>query len=231
MVEGNKVITFITACIPGTGYMYYGLMKKGFEAAMIFFMSIVLCISVYGGEIFLALIIPIWFYTFFDTFNIANKYNQGCRIKDDFNLFYGSSEFNKVLNRNINKRLVAYFLMTIGVVEILNKLSQGIFWEYPTLQLTLNTINKIFIPVILIILGISLLRSSKNHKDIVSETVNETEESSDTFDEFSKTDSYDILDKFHGKFVGEEKIIDHSDYIQRTHIMDHHEILEKSRND
>ena len=73
-MKKNGLLTFIFACIPGAGQMYYGYMKRGLALLSIF------CIGVGLGAIISPLIIVcpiVWMYSFFDTYDLIRHMTQG----------------------------------------------------------------------------------------------------------------------------------------------------------
>ena len=78
-MKKNGLLTFIFACIPGAGQMYYGYMKRGLALLSIF------CIGVGLGAIISPLIIVcpiVWMYSFFDTYDLIRHMTQGAPKPD-----------------------------------------------------------------------------------------------------------------------------------------------------
>ena len=65
-MKKNGFLTFIFACIPGAGQMYYGYMQRGLSIAMML-MLCVMAATVIQPLLFLCLVI--WMYSFFDTYD------------------------------------------------------------------------------------------------------------------------------------------------------------------
>ena len=66
-MKKNGFLTFIFACIPGAGQMYYGYMQRGLSIAMILILC-VMAATVVEPLLFLCLVI--WMYSFFDAYDI-----------------------------------------------------------------------------------------------------------------------------------------------------------------
>ena len=66
-MKKNGFLTFIFACIPGAGQMYYGYMQRGLSIAMILILC-VMAATVVQPLLFLCLVI--WMYSFFDTYSL-----------------------------------------------------------------------------------------------------------------------------------------------------------------
>ena len=65
----SSFLTFCFAFIPGAGQMYLGMMKKG-TAIMALFAALSFLSGFLNLGILLAALPVIWFYSFFDTFNL-----------------------------------------------------------------------------------------------------------------------------------------------------------------
>ena len=70
-MKKNGFLTFIFACIPGAGQMYYGYMQRGLSLITMF----IACFIV-GAIInpLAALAIIVWMYAFFDTYEIGRAH-------------------------------------------------------------------------------------------------------------------------------------------------------------
>ena len=67
MKKKNSFLTFLCALIPGAGQMYLGLLKKGCSIMLAFSLDVAVTVFIPLFAIFLPVI---WFYAFFDTFNL-----------------------------------------------------------------------------------------------------------------------------------------------------------------
>lgn len=106
MERRNGFLTFLTSLIPGVGYMYLGLMRKGIEAFLVFLLVPrildLLTFDFLGGIIG----IVIWCYTFIDTYHIAHRIDNGERIEDtDFLLdrfdYRNNTNYSHSYNSNV----------------------------------------------------------------------------------------------------------------------------------
>lgn len=162
MNNRNSFITFITACIPGVGYMYHGLIKKGVQ--VLFLYLIIGHILSFVGLGFLSYLIKIciWFYTFFDTFAIVNKINRGEYVPDSEFIFKNyvnmdsSTQNNVPWNERINKQgwiILGSALIILGVLAIFNQ----IFINYDIYKFIRSYVSQYFIPIVFIVIGLSIL--------------------------------------------------------------------------
>jgi len=77
--RSSKFLLFILSALPGLGYMYLGLIKRGIFAMMMFFLTIYLS-TMFGMMGFL---IPVVFFaTFFDGFRILRQQREGEHVVD-----------------------------------------------------------------------------------------------------------------------------------------------------
>lgn len=162
MQKRSSFLTFMSSLVPGLGYMYLGLMKKGIQAMVIFFMVEPLFRFIGLSGLIGIIQIPLWFYLFFDTFNIAHKLDRGEFISDSDFIFSKYHNFNKKENLNNetidnmngkNGLIVGYALVIIGVLSIINKLlpNNAIY------NFIKHSIGIYFVPVLFIFVGIYLL--------------------------------------------------------------------------
>ena len=92
-MKKNGFLTFIFACIPGAGQMYYGYMQRGLSIAMILILC-VMAATVVEPLLFLCLVI--WMYSFFDTYDLIRHMAAG-EPKEDSLLVLGNYEEIKKL--------------------------------------------------------------------------------------------------------------------------------------
>ena len=159
MDRRNGFLKFLAACIPGVGYMYLGLVKLGVQTLALFLLikPIFSLLSIeFLGDIIL---IPFWFFTFFDTFSLSNKMDRGEVINDSDFIF---EKFNRgnIDTGNIRVdiwKVVAWVLIILGAFAILNKA----FAEFPLYGLIRSYVSSYFIPVLFVFAGIYLLLKRK----------------------------------------------------------------------
>lgn len=159
MDRRNGFLTFLAALIPGVGYMYLGLLRKGVQALILFLMISpllhLLGLGFLVGPVKFTFIV----YTFFDTMSLAKRMDIGEQIYDsDFiTKGYDSQNLhNSINNLKSNRRtllFIAWGLIIIGIMGILNKLFAG----NDIYQLIKSYISSIFVPALLVLAGIYLL--------------------------------------------------------------------------
>lgn len=80
-MKKNAFLTFVFACIPGAGQMYYGYMHRGLSMITAF------CVLTAVGTIIPPLLLAapiIWMYSFFDTYDIIRYLVSGDPKPDDY---------------------------------------------------------------------------------------------------------------------------------------------------
>lgn len=159
----SSFLTFLTAIIPGAGYMYLGLVKKGIQV-LVLFLLISPVFDILGiGFLSLIVKIPFWFYTFFDTFTVANKIDRGEPVPDMdfiFNKYMKDGSQVTVDREKLGKNfslIVAIGLIVVGSIAILHNFSE----INPLFGLIRSFISTYFIPVLFVLGGIYLLFKNK----------------------------------------------------------------------
>ena len=167
-MKKNALLTFIFACIPGAGQMYYGYMRRGLSLVTLF------CVAPGIGVIIPPILLAtpiIWMYAFFDTYDLIRYLVSGNPKPDDF--IWGDridlgrfKTFTPRGNRIIGWVLVAcgvWVLFDSWVAPILHDvfITLGIEYLYYNLVGQLPTI---IVAGLLIYFGIRLLgRSGGNN--------------------------------------------------------------------
>ena len=109
-MKKNAFLTFIFACIPGAGQMYYGYMQRGLSLITMF----IACFIV-GAIInpLAALAIIVWMYSFFDTYDLIRHMAAGEPKEDSLLVLGNYEEIKKLLPQH--NRLIGWGLVGIGV--------------------------------------------------------------------------------------------------------------------
>lgn len=169
-MKKNGFLTFIFACIPGAGQMYYGYMQRGLSIAMILILC-VMAATVIEPLLFLCLVI--WMYSFFDTYDLIRHMAAG-EPKEDSLLVLGNYEEIKKLVPQHN-RLIGWGLIGFGVWALYDLLIGN--WVYKILTNVLgyghawdiiNGIPNLVVGGLLVFAGFKLLNmhpAKKNSDD------------------------------------------------------------------
>lgn len=169
-MKKNGFLTFIFACIPGAGQMYYGYMQRGLSIAMILILC-VMAATIVEPLLFLCLVI--WMYSFFDTYDLIRHMAAG-EPKEDSLLVLGNYEEIKKLVPQHN-RLIGWGLVGFGVWALYDLLIGN--WVYKILTNVLgyghawdiiNGIPNLVVGGLLVFAGFKLLNmhpAKKNSDD------------------------------------------------------------------
>ena len=168
-MKKNGLFTFVTACVPGFGQMYYGYMRRGVSLAAWFFGISVL--AVITGLGFIGFVLPvIWAYAFFDTYNIRNlTAEQRAMFRDEY-LPGGDlklqSMFDKLFKGGRGSRLLGIVLIVAGGLIVYNLFISQFFWRlrelFPFLAYFINSIPALLIAGALIFIGLRVMRGAKH---------------------------------------------------------------------
>lgn len=143
-------LVFLLSMIPGVGYLYLGLMRRGLQAMVIFYGTIFIAAALNFGQI-TAFVLPVaFFYTVFDTLQLLKRINDGQKVEDTL-LF----EMEALESRHL---LLGYGFIFLGVIALAgNLLPQSYAYHY--------YMRKIIPPVLILGLGIYILYRNAGRKE------------------------------------------------------------------
>jgi len=161
---------FCFAVIPGAAQMYMNLFKRGFQLMVGFMAPMVLFSYINTEGMMLLIIIPVWFFSFFDSYSIRRRLRKGEIVEDnvifDYNILFG------------NKKIVGVVMMVLGAMGVANAFSHSVIQDIFGSQLYW-TIKRSIIPIALVAAGAYILsKSKKTEKEakITENTEREIEE-------------------------------------------------------
>lgn len=169
-MKKNGFLTFIFACIPGAGQMYYGYMQRGLSIAMML-MLCVMAATVIQPLLFLCLVI--WMYSFFDTYDLIRHMAAGEPKEDSLLVLGNYGEIKKLVPQH--NRLIGWGLIGFGVWALYDLLIGN--WVYKILTNVLgyghawdiiNGIPNLVVGGLLVFAGFKLLNmhpAKKNSDD------------------------------------------------------------------
>ena len=169
-MKKNGFLTFIFACIPGAGQMYYGYMQRGLSLITMF----IACFIV-GAIInpLAALAIIVWMYSFFDTYDLVRHLAAGDPKEDGLLLIGNFDDVKKLIPQHT--KLVGWGLIGFGVWALYDLLIDN--WVYKILTNVLgyghawdiiNGIPNLVVGGLLVFAGFKLLNmhpAKKNSDD------------------------------------------------------------------
>ncbi len=106
------------ACVPGCGQMCQGYMKRGISQTIIFCAVVFIAVFLEMG-VLAVLMIPLWVYSFFDSYNLRRLIREGMAPEDDY--LFGLSEMDaQKLNRILSRRgsLIGWILIAVGLYNV-----------------------------------------------------------------------------------------------------------------
>lgn len=151
----NSLLLFCSSLIPGAGYMYLGLMQRGVEAMILFMAGIVIPVWLQMEALCALIIVPLWFYCFFDTFYQRTNLEAGLEVED-------RGMVNLISWVADNYYLLGIGLIGLGILALLNTLGQDLSYSANVIikQVTRH-LQGYLPPLLLIAVGIYLLRKTR----------------------------------------------------------------------
>ena len=171
-MKKNGFLTFIFACIPGAGQMYYGYMQRGLSIAVML-MLCVMAATVIQPLLFLCLVI--WMYSFFDTFNLRAQIGAGTAPQDDYLVHINWQDKRMEQFMMDSHKLLGWGLIALGAMvayqNIIMRVLGDVMWRwgqdnpvFRAIYLMLDALPQIVVCVALIVCGMWLVRGPKNKK-------------------------------------------------------------------
>ena len=172
MKRKHGLSLFIASCIPGCGQMHQGYMKRGASLLTAFCGVFALAVFLEVGAL-AVLMIPLWLYAFFDSYNLRAQTDEEAAANPDAYLFGLSDMDAEQMTALLQKRhsLIGWGLVLAGlwllwqrVADWLYELFQFIFPDYSFYYLFHYNIPRLVMTVFIIALGIWFIRGPKKAK-------------------------------------------------------------------
>ena len=173
MKRKHGFLLFLTSCIPGCGEMYQGYMKRGMSILTIFCGIFALAVFLEIGAL-AVLMLPVWLFSFFDSYNLRSLLDQGAAPADAF-LFGLSDMDSRQMSSLLQKRhsLVGWGLVILGVyifyatvVEWVTDFLGQFFDIWWLRSLLVYDVPRLAVTVGIIALGVWFIRGPKKAEDI-----------------------------------------------------------------
>ena len=168
MKRKHGILFFISSCVPSCGQMHQGYMKRGMSLMMtlcvIFVLSMFLAL-----DYLLIFFIPLWLFSFFDSYNIRTQLDLGTAPADEY-LFGLSSLDSDRLAALCRRRhsFVGWGLVVLGIYILFDtfvgRLMQivcewmGNWWLY---DIVMRDLPRMVVTIFIIALGIWFIRGPK----------------------------------------------------------------------
>jgi hypothetical protein len=158
---------FCFAVVPGAAQMYMNLFKRGFQLMFGFIAAIVLFSYMNTESMIPLVIIPTWFFSFFDSYAIRRRLRKGEVVEDTEIFDY------KVLIEN--KKIVGIIMLVLGLLGVVNA------FEHSVLQYIFGgqlywAVKRSIIPIALVLAGVYILQKSRKTDKRMLNNENEIEE-------------------------------------------------------
>ena len=138
--------------------MYNGLIKKGISVLMLFMISIEIPSMIFLYSLKPILALPIWFYSFFTTFDVYKRINNGEYIEDK--VIIGEDNLDSILISRNFRKCIGIVLIALGAFACIISISED-FNIIPHFE---YRFRRYVGPVAFIALGVFILMKSKNHE-------------------------------------------------------------------
>lgn len=166
-MKKNVFLTFCFACIPGTGAMYLGYMKRGLSQ-LVLFCGVVTLVAMFYLEPLMFMLPVIFAYCFFDTWNLRNRTPEQAAANPDayiINLEQLGGENIKAL---MEKRhtLIGWGCIVVAGLLLYNNIFMRFVWRFDeyvpgVILFMINSIPSLGVVVALVLLGLYLLRGPR----------------------------------------------------------------------
>ena len=168
----NGFLTFCCAFIPGAGQMYQGYMKRGLS--LILTACFIGMVSSLLNPVLLLLVV-VWMYSFFDTFNLRAQIGAGTAPQDDYLVHINWHDQRMEQFMLDSHKLLGWGLIALGALvayqNILMNTLGDIVWRwgqnnpfFRALYLMMDQLPEVVVCVALIICGAWLVRGPKGRK-------------------------------------------------------------------
>lgn len=163
----ESFLFFCFASIPGAAHMYMNLFKRGFQLMITFIASMVVFSYANIESLIPLVMIPTWFFSFFDSYSIRKRLRSGEIIEDvevyDYNIFIA------------NRKYVGVAMVLIGLIGATNALGYSVFRSIFGMEEIYWAIKRSLIPLGLVVTGTYILLKSRHTKMESESTDNDIE--------------------------------------------------------
>ena len=157
--KGGLIENFVFFCfavIPGAAQMYMNLFKRGFQMMFGFIGAMVLFSYINTESMIPLIIIPTWFFSFFDSYAIRRRLRRG-EMVEDATIF----DYNIILQ---NKRAVGMVVLVLGILGVVNAFEDSVLRQIFGGQLYW-AIKRSIVPLALVIAGVMVLTKTKKAEE------------------------------------------------------------------
>lgn len=159
----ESFVFFCFACVPGAAQMYMSLFKRGFQLMFGFIGAIALFSYINTESMIPLIIIPIWFFSFFDSYAIRRRLRAG-EAADDELIF----EYEILIQ---NKKVFGSVIVFLGLLGVANAFEHSIIQDMFGGQLYWS-VKRSIVPLALVAAGVYILQKSKKTEKAVEPAEN-----------------------------------------------------------
>lgn len=167
--DKNKYVLFLFSLLPGAAEMYMGFMHMGISLLALFFAGFALAVEFSGLDGLLFIPALIWFFGFFHARNLCSCDEETFAATEDryiWDEFFGADVFR--VTPAVPRKWIAAALILGGfsmlwesvsgtIMDLFNYMYED-FWP---LWHALNEVPRVFLSLLLIVLGFRLVRGKK----------------------------------------------------------------------
>lgn len=173
MKRKHGLSLFIASCIPGCGQMHQGYMKRGASLLTAFCGVFALAVFLEIGAL-AVLMLPLWLYSFFDSYNLHAQTDEEAAANPDMYLFGLSDVDSEKMGVLLRKRhsvigwglvLVGFWLLWQRVADWLAGFLDYMFPDFAFYYLFHHNIPRLAVTILIIALGIWFIRGPKKVKN------------------------------------------------------------------
>jgi len=151
----RNIIFFCFSLIPGAAQMSMGLFRRGIQLMVTTIGAFTLLLSFNLEQLIPVICMPLWFFSFFDGYNIKKQIDLGKNVEDQ-----------EVYNYDLllkNKKFLGIAFLALGLIGFLNTIPNSILISIlgDNYQRIYWTLRRSIVPLFMIVLGISLLFKSR----------------------------------------------------------------------
>ena len=171
-MKKNGILTLLFAFIPGAGQMYQGYMKRGLSLVL---MAAAICMASALIPRIVVVLLVVFMYSFFDTFNLRAQISMGTAPEDDYLVHINWKDQRMQEFMMDSHKLVGWCLIAIGALiayeQIIMNTLGDILWRWGqkapvwrAIYLVMDQLPEVVLCVALILCGIWLVRGPRAKK-------------------------------------------------------------------
>ena len=170
----NGFLRFIFSMLPGAAEMYLGFMKMGLSLMTIFFLLIVISVSLESGILMIADVV-VWFYAFFHAHNLAGMSDEEFyAVEDEYLIPFDKLSFDTKMLSEEAKKVISICMILIGVVltyQGINKMIAPFIptWLNDMIYQFSYSLPKVVVGLAIIYIGTKMIKGKKIELDSENE--------------------------------------------------------------